>query len=170
MSLRVKARAENSEARATRTSTLVLGQGVDRRPRAAGKPRRPHRGPGSRISVVRLRTLGLSRSRCCQWLTDARCRRTEARSTIWRPSSARFLRCTDRDVLRTRLLVAVRNTFIEIESDPILHADRGSNFGSVAVSMMSVAYGRQMPANGRQIDNPEAFQRQIFGMCRSGCA
>ena len=36
--------------------------------------------------------------------------------------------------------------------------------------MMSVAYGRQMPANGRQIDNPEAFQRQIFGMYRSGCA
>ena len=42
--------------------------------------------------------------------------------------------------------------------------------GSVAVSMMSAAYGRQMPANGGQIDNLEAFQRQIFGMCRSGCA
>ena len=43
-------------------------------------------------------------------------------------------------------------------------------FGSVAVSMLSVAYGRQMPANGGQITNLEAFQRQIFGMCRSGCA
>ena len=35
--------------------------------------------------------------------------------------------------------------------------------GSVAVSMMSAVYGRQMPANGGQIDNLGAFQRQIFG-------
>ena len=39
--------------------------------------------------------------------------------------------------------------------------------GSVAVSMMSAVYGRQMPANGGQIDNLGAFQRQIFWMCRS---
>ena len=43
-------------------------------------------------------------------------------------------------------------------------------YGSVAVSMLSVAYGRRMPANGAQIDNLEAFRRQIFAMCRSGCA
>ena len=42
--------------------------------------------------------------------------------------------------------------------------------GSVAISMMSAVYGRQMPANGGQIDNLGAFQRQTFGMCRSGCA
>ena len=31
--------------------------------------------------------------------------------------------------------------------------------------MLSVAYGRQVPANEGQIDNLEAFQHQIFWMC-----
>ena len=52
----------------------------------------------------------------------------------------------------------------------ILLDSEGSKPGSVAVSMLSVAYGRRMPANGAQIDNLAAFQRQIFAMCRSGCA
>ena len=42
-----------------------------------------------------------------------------------------------------------------------------NKFGSVAFSMLSVAYGRQMPANGGKIDNPEGFQPQIVATCRS---
>ena len=72
---------------------------------------------------------------------------------------ARLLCCTERGFGADRR----GNALILLDCE-------GSTKGSVAVSMMSVAYGRQMPANGRQIDNPEAFQRQIFGMCRSGCA
>ena len=55
---------------------------------------------------------------------DARCRRTEARSTIWGPSSARFLGCADLDVLRIRIVVLSEATIIEIESDSIFHADQ----------------------------------------------
>ena len=52
----------------------------------------------------------------------------EARSTIWGLPAPYFLGCADLDVLRIRLVVLSEATIIEIESDPILHADRGSNF------------------------------------------
>ena len=34
---------------------------------------------------------------------------------------------------------------------------------SVAISMLSVAYARQIPANGGQIDDPKASQRHLQG-------
>ena len=74
----------------------------------------------------------------------------------------RILGYADLDVLRSASPLLSEAAIIEIESDP--------NFGSVAVSMLPVVYGRQTPANGGQIDNLEAFQRQIFAMYRSGCA
>ena len=37
-------------------------------------------------------------------------------------------------------------------------------------SLSGLPDGRQMPANGGQIDNSEAFQRRILAMYRSGCA
>ena len=49
-------------------------------------------------------------------------------------------------------------------ANPLRFRDsRGLNYGSVAISMLSVAYGRQILANGGQIDNLKASQRQMQG-------
>ena len=116
----------------------------DPRHRCCRKP------PSSRLSQTR--TLGLSQSRCCQWFTDARRRRTEARSTIWRPSSARFLRCTDLDVLRTRLLLLSEATIIEIESDPNFDPSESNKFNSLACRLAFNPHADQHPGCVGQAD------------------
>ena len=50
------------------------------------------------------------------------------------------------------------------QAKPLISLDSdGSNSGSVAISMLSVAYARQISANGGQIDNLKASQRQMQG-------
>ena len=59
----------------------------------------------------------------------------EASSTIWGPSSARFLGCADLDVLRISLVVLSEGTIIEIESDPIFHTEQHEYLSDVGHRM-----------------------------------
>ena len=80
----------------------------------------------------------------------------------------------DRDRLARPVLLqccSARGFGADRHGNPLTPFDcGGSLLGSDAVSMLSVAYGYQMPANGGPIDSPEAFQRQVFAICRSGYA
>ena len=52
---------------------------------------------------------------------------------------------------------------VELGEYLVLDCYSARNFGSVAISMLLVAYARQMPANGGQIDDLKASQRQMQG-------
>ena len=52
---------------------------------------------------------------------------------------------------------------VELGEYLVLDCYSAPKFGSVAISMLSVAYARQMPANGGQIDGLKAPQRQMQG-------
>ena len=52
---------------------------------------------------------------------------------------------------------------VELGESLILECYSARKFGSVAISMLLVAYARQMPANGGQIDGLKAPQRQMQG-------
>ena len=69
----------------------------------------------------------------------------EARSTIWRPSSARFLRCADLNVLRIRLVALSEATFIEIESDPNVDPSQSRNINALARRAASNRRADQQP-------------------------
>ena len=52
---------------------------------------------------------------------------------------------------------------VELGEYLVLDCYSARKFGSVAISMLLVAYARQMPANGGQIDDLKASQRQMQG-------
>ena len=68
---------------------------------------------------------GLSRSRCCQWPMDARYWQMEARSTNLKASQRQMQGCADQtcSVSDSSSLLS-EDPVIEIESDPIFHAEQ----------------------------------------------
>ena len=52
---------------------------------------------------------------------------------------------------------------VELGEYLVLDCYSARKFGSVAISMLLVAYARQMPANGGQINKLKTLKRQMYG-------